>query len=118
MWSHGPAAGSVADAAPEHAAASGHTTSSRAKGLAPHLPGPTHHAGTLSFLAPHFLVSRRRVSPIMSKATVSGRCRLTQATAYSDGSTAMASIEISRPRGSATLAGAERAGGGSGMKRA
>ena len=46
------------------------------------------------------------------------RCRLMQATVYADGSTAMASIEISRPRGSATLAGAERAGGGSGMKRA
>ena len=37
---------------------------------------------------------------------------------YADGSTATASIEMSRPRGSATLAGAERAGGGSGMKRA
>ena len=37
---------------------------------------------------------------------------------YADGSTAIASIEMSRPRGSATLAGAERAGGGSGMKRA
>jgi hypothetical protein len=37
---------------------------------------------------------------------------------YTEGSTAMASIEISRPRGSITLAGAERAGGGSGMKRA
>jgi hypothetical protein len=37
---------------------------------------------------------------------------------YADVSTAIASIEISRPRGSATLAGAERAGGGSGMKRA
>ena len=46
------------------------------------------------------------------------RCRLTQATAYADGSTAMASIEISRLRGSATLARAEPAGGGSGMKRA
>jgi hypothetical protein len=31
---------------------------------------------------------------------------------------AMASIEISSPRGSLTLAGAERAGGGSGMCRA
>lgn len=30
----------------------------------------------------------------------------------------MASIEMSRPRGSATLAGADRAGGGSGMKLA
>jgi energy-coupling factor transporter ATP-binding protein EcfA2 len=46
------------------------------------------------------------------------RCRLIQATVYADGSAAMASIEISRPRGSATLAGAERAGGGSGMKHA
>jgi hypothetical protein len=34
---------------------------------------------------------------------------------YAGGSAAMASIEMSRPRGSATLAGAERAGGGSGM---
>ncbi len=34
------------------------------------------------------------------------------------GSTAIASIEISRPRGNRTLAGAERAGGGSGMCRA
>ena len=31
------------------------------------------------------------------------------------GSTAIASIEISRPRGNRTLAGAERAGGGLGM---
>jgi len=37
---------------------------------------------------------------------------------YADGSTATASIEMSRPRGSTTLAGAERAGAGSGMKRA
>ena len=35
-----------------------------------------------------------------------------------DGSTAIASIEMSRPRGNRTLAGAERAGGGSGMCRA
>jgi hypothetical protein len=33
-------------------------------------------------------------------------------------SVAMASIEIRRPRGNATLAGADRAGGGSGMWRA
>ena len=37
---------------------------------------------------------------------------------YTEGSMAIASIEMSRPCGSATLAGAERAGGGSGMKRA
>ena len=34
------------------------------------------------------------------------------------GDTAMASIEISRPRGNRTLAGADRAGAGSGMYRA
>lgn len=34
------------------------------------------------------------------------------------GSTAIASIEMSRSRGNRTLAGAERAGGGSGMCRA
>src|SRR5450755_1684902 len=37
---------------------------------------------------------------------------------YAGRSMAIASIEMSRPRGSATLAGAERAGGGSGMRRA
>ena len=37
---------------------------------------------------------------------------------YAEAGTATASIEISRPWGSTTLAGAERAGGGSCMKRA
>ena len=46
------------------------------------------------------------------------RLQIRQGRLEASGSTAIASIETSRPRGSRTLAGAERAGGGSGMCRA
>jgi aconitate hydratase len=58
---------------------------------------------------------RTIAAPLLSAARTDGR---STAAAQAPGASAIASIETSSPRGSRTWAGAERAGGGSGMCRA
>jgi hypothetical protein len=54
----------------------------------------------------------------LGRTTTRGQAQRLRIYGETLGSTAIASIETSRPRGNRTSAGAERAGGGSGMCRA
>jgi len=60
--------------------------------------------------------TRRLPAPAKLPASApQAKCSPLTQTAYEPGSTAIASIETSKPRGSRTWAGADRAGGGSGI---